>query len=558
MAQRGERQTASRTAVSMLPSMSLFTVEQLELIRRLKSTGINAEAIVEAFRTLDEIERELEAAKQQSAALAALITQPQSVPTSMQSQVILDPSPGASTPTSTPASLSFNQPPLGDTTPARSPILLQALRAQNPVALTISATSPVICAPASPDRPVSIQTVPLASTASESPLFSYESPSSGGCRPIRSLRTPMREITTLDDPTELDDFMRQGEEGCINDMKQFITQFSLRQTTVAMMTGVSQPYISKLLNGNHRELSLRCRKNIYSWYLNCRRHPEKLAAFLADPATRLETNGDGELVPQRRERYVFRPILIRMLEQFFAQTPFPDLNRRIEIATACNHALQMDKKGVGLMPKEVVSPQVVANWFANKRKELRRKSNEEAQQTHPGGLQFPPVTPTTPGAMPLLPNFSLHSQQQTDSANRHGSPSCSDMGSTPSPLPDENSADSDRNITFDIASLAARLGFQFPSVGLPLPIGGNIGAGGEIEITPVTTISSLASQLLGFPFNVVTEADGTPATAVTVPSTLASQQNTQLPVSLASQEQILSQIYQSTLHQQLLKMEKVE
>ncbi|VDK60809.1 unnamed protein product [Gongylonema pulchrum] len=110
-----------------------------------------------------------------------------------------------------------------------------------------------------------------------------------------------------------------------------------------------------MLNGNHRELSLRCRKNIYSWYLNCRRHPEKLSSFLADPSTRLETNGDGELIPQRRERYVFRPILIRILEGFFAQTPFPDLNRRIEIATACNQALQIDKKGTAKVLKKFFS-----------------------------------------------------------------------------------------------------------------------------------------------------------------------------------------------------------
>ncbi|KHJ78411.1 homeobox domain protein, partial [Oesophagostomum dentatum] len=102
--------------------------------------------------------------------------------------------------------------------------------------------------------------------------------------------------------------------------------------------------------------------------------------FFADPATRLETNGDGELVPQRRERYVFRPILIKILEGFFAQSPFPDLNKRVEIATTCNQVLQIEKRGVGLMPKEVVSPQVVANWFANKRKELRRRSQEASEQ----------------------------------------------------------------------------------------------------------------------------------------------------------------------------------
>ncbi|CAD5205593.1 unnamed protein product [Bursaphelenchus okinawaensis] len=217
-------------------------------------------------------------------------------------------------------------------------------------------------------------------------------PPLGAARPIRSQRQPMKDITTLEDPNELEQFMAQGEEACISDMKKFITQYSLRQTTVAQMTGVSQPYISKLLNGNHRELSLRCRRNIYAWYLNCRRHP---AMYCQDPTTRLETNGDGELVPQRRERYVFRPVLIRMLEQFFAESPFPDGNKRSEIAQACNTALQAEKRvilGGQLMPKEVVTPQVIANWFANKRKEMRRKSNEEnrsRQFLNPSNFETP-------------------------------------------------------------------------------------------------------------------------------------------------------------------------
>nr|CAD2188764.1 unnamed protein product [Meloidogyne enterolobii] len=170
--------------------------------------------------------------------------------------------------------------------------------------------------------------------------------------------------------------MSKGEEQCIQDMRTFITQFSLRQTTVALMTGVSQPYISKLLNGNHRELSLRCRKNIYCWYLNCRRHPEKLAIFVQDhPSSRLDTTAEGELVPQRRERYVFRPVLLRILDAYFQESPFPDTSKRMEIANACNAHLQLDKKSTQLMPKEVVTPQVVANWFANKRKEMRRRTN---------------------------------------------------------------------------------------------------------------------------------------------------------------------------------------
>uniref|UniRef100_A0A1I8BL96 Homeobox domain-containing protein n=1 Tax=Meloidogyne hapla TaxID=6305 RepID=A0A1I8BL96_MELHA len=115
--------------------------------------------------------------------------------------------------------------------------------------------------------------------------------------------------------------------------------------------------------------------NIYCWYLNCRKHPEKLAIFVQDhPSSRLDTTAEGELVPQRRERYVFRPVLLRILDAYFQESPFPDTSKRMEIANACNTHLQLDKKSTQLMPKEVVTPQVVANWFANKRKEMRRRT----------------------------------------------------------------------------------------------------------------------------------------------------------------------------------------
>ncbi|KAI3420244.1 hypothetical protein GPALN_003561 [Globodera pallida] len=251
-------------------------------------------------------------------------------------------------------------------------------------------------------------------------------------RPIRSQRTPMKEIITLDDPGELDEFMARGEEQCIHAMRAFITQFSLRQTTVATMTGVSQPYISKLLNGNHRELSLRCRKNIYCWYLNCRRHPEKLgqsgegrgtapsipqvaAMFMQDPCTRLETTAEGELVPQRRERYVFRPVLLRVLEAYFQESAFPDIAKRVEIANACNAHLQMDKRGAQLMPKEVVTPQVIANWFANKRKEMRRRTGGVVPEL--GVAQRNRLNSLSGGHRPTEPTASGLSNSPSSSPN---------------------------------------------------------------------------------------------------------------------------------------------
>ncbi|KAI3420245.1 hypothetical protein GPALN_003562 [Globodera pallida] len=270
--------------------------------------------------------------------------------------------------------------------------------------------------------------VPIACSSSSCPSFAPSSSS----RPIRSQRTPMKEIITLDDPGELDEFMARGEEQCIHAMRAFITQFSLRQTTVATMTGVSQPYISKLLNGNHRELSLRCRKNIYCWYLNCRRHPEKLgqsgegrgtapsipqvaAMFMQDPCTRLETTAEGELVPQRRERYVFRPVLLRVLEAYFQESAFPDIAKRVEIANACNAHLQMDKRGAQLMPKEVVTPQVIANWFANKRKEMRRRTGGVVPEL--GVAQRNRLNSLSGGHRPTEPTASGLSNSPSSSPN---------------------------------------------------------------------------------------------------------------------------------------------
>lgn len=51
-------------------------------------------------------------------------------------------------------------------------------------------------------------------------------------------------------------------------------------------------------------------------------------------------------MPQRRERYVFRPVLIKILEAYFREAPFPDSAKRAEIAAACNRALQAEKKGM--------------------------------------------------------------------------------------------------------------------------------------------------------------------------------------------------------------------
>ncbi|PAV82538.1 hypothetical protein WR25_08217 [Diploscapter pachys] len=467
--------------------MNLFTVEQLELIRRLRTTGITGQEVVEAFKQLEQVgpslgqhsdelmmigeEQEFEKPEQDEIPVLEKIDDPEKSAEMDEigedfEEIHIEQNPEVS-PVMTPTEESNKTPVIVRPQAKQIPTsLLLPLNLSNLTNLTgitpflniNGAISPI----GDEKLRLSVQTVPLASTASEVIVNSSASSNSSveegqtttDDRPARSQRTPMKdilEITTLDDPNELTEFMKQGEEACIADMRNFINAYSLRQTTVAMMTGVSQPYISKLLNGNHRELSLRCRKNIYCWYLNCRRHPSKLSAFVADPATRLETNGDGELIPQRRERYVFRPALIKLLEECFVRTPFPNLNRRNEIASACNNMLRREKKGVPLMQKEVVSAQVVSNWFANKRKELRRKT---------GGKKSADKGQSPSHHQCMSPNGNEVNENESSSNSIDTPPSTSSFDILSSPSP-----------PIDMLSIVSKLGLPLPfSIPVKSPI----------------------------------------------------------------------------------------
>ncbi|KAK6054821.1 homeobox domain protein [Cooperia oncophora] len=228
------------------------------------------------------------------------------------------------------------------------------------------------------------------------------------------------------------------------------------------------------------------------------------AVFFADPATRLETNGDGELIPQRRERYVFRPILIKILEGFFTQSPFPDLHKRVEIATACNQVLQIEKRGVGLMPKEVVSPQVVANWFANKRKELRRRSQEASEQAAAVAGPTTSSQPQTPGQSGQRgghdpdANVMLMASLPEPYHRTVGLPS-SGVGSTPSPIMEEAEAMDQTEVEtrpLDVMALAARLGIAFPQLAAAAATTAADSSSVDTTYSQALPIATLASHLL--------------------------------------------------------------
>ncbi|ESO06982.1 hypothetical protein HELRODRAFT_138036, partial [Helobdella robusta] len=73
----------------------------------------------------------------------------------------------------------------------------------------------------------------------------------------------------------------------------------------------------------------------------------------------------------RRERFVFRPNHLDLLDKCFAEENYPSLRRREEIARTCNLTTERIT-GRPLSDKERVGVHTISNWFANKRKDLKK------------------------------------------------------------------------------------------------------------------------------------------------------------------------------------------
>ncbi|XP_042188656.1 homeobox-containing protein 1-like [Callorhinchus milii] len=74
---------------------------------------------------------------------------------------------------------------------------------------------------------------------------------------------------------------------------------------------------------------------------------------------------------------------------YFHENQYPDEAKREEISNACNAVVQ--KPGKKLTETERVTPLKVYNWFANRRKEIKKRANIEAAilETHGIDVQSP-------------------------------------------------------------------------------------------------------------------------------------------------------------------------
>ncbi|KAG7500438.1 homeobox-containing protein 1-like isoform X1 [Solea senegalensis] len=272
---------------------------------------------------------------------------------------------------------------------------------------------------------------------------------------------------------KVEEYMRRDSNLVKEEIKTFLNNRRISQAIVGQVTGISQSYISQWLLQQGLEMSDSKRRAFYRWYLLERNNPGETQGLrwsesqhsvsptprarggdrdgtvagasgsLPNPNTNLNPNplwsrqrellmhllpwytaaaaaaqaqpgatlsmrslvkeepdwrtgimaGDragmvgGPLRLRRGSRFTWRKECQSIMESFFIENQYPDEAKREEIAGACNSVIQ--KPGCKLSEFERVTALKVYNWFANRRKEMKRRANIEAAILESHGIEVP-------------------------------------------------------------------------------------------------------------------------------------------------------------------------
>uniref|UniRef100_A0A3P8RWB7 Homeobox-containing protein 1 n=1 Tax=Amphiprion percula TaxID=161767 RepID=A0A3P8RWB7_AMPPE len=274
-----------------------------------------------------------------------------------------------------------------------------------------STNTPTAAAPAPSSSSSSSSSLSLASATTQtsgldgaalSPSNSYEAsppplyPPSVAVQ--RSFSYDMMGEEEWDLEEKVEEYMRRDSNLVKEEIKTFLNNRRISQAIVGQVTGISQSYISQWLLQQGLEMSDSKRRAFYRWYLLERNNPGATLSMRSlvkeEPDWRTGIMaGDragivgGPLRLRRGSRFTWRKECQSIMESFFMENQYPDEAKREEIANACNSVIQ--KPGCKLSEFERVTALKVYNWFANRRKEMKRRANIEAAILESHGIEVP-------------------------------------------------------------------------------------------------------------------------------------------------------------------------
>ena len=101
-----------------------------------------------------------------------------------------------------------------------------------------------------------------------------------------------------------------------------------------------------------------------------------------------DTNSDGQdsglLFPiTRRDRFIFRKQHLKILEHYFKENPYPEIHAKEQIVEECNSQAERIA-GKSLKESDKVTVAIVSNWFNNRRKNVRSRQVKQLTQAANG------------------------------------------------------------------------------------------------------------------------------------------------------------------------------
>uniref|UniRef100_A0A3Q2YSR3 Homeobox-containing protein 1 n=1 Tax=Hippocampus comes TaxID=109280 RepID=A0A3Q2YSR3_HIPCM len=323
-----------------------FTIEQIDLLQRLRRSGMSKREILHALETLDRLDREHgdKFGRRTSSSSSSSSSYMVATQTQFGSNGGLSPSLSNSYDTSPPPNGrdSLAATPNGKLSPPRYPV----------------------------------------NSAAAARTFGFEA---------------IEEDLDVDDKVE--ELMRRDSSMVKEEIKAFLGNRRISQAVVAQVTGISQSRISHWLLQHGSDLSEQKKRAFYRWYtlekttpgatLNMRPAPLPLEEMEWRQTPPPLATAPGTFRLRRGSRFTWRKECLAVMESYFNDNQYPDEAKREEIANACNAVIQ--KPGKKLSDLERVTSLKVYNWFANRRKEIKRRANIEATilESHGIDVQSP-------------------------------------------------------------------------------------------------------------------------------------------------------------------------
>ncbi|ESN90465.1 hypothetical protein HELRODRAFT_166133 [Helobdella robusta] len=316
------------TSTSLQSSSPLFTVEQLELIRRLKNSGINKDEIVSAFDSFEKIDKEIGPIYNIPVALA------------LQAQAL--------------QLMAFSL--------TNSPAIASSSSQPSPAANFLKSSLP------------QIQVSNLVIPPNESSISQEKKIHSDNAMPDKSDVIYDPDVDTQ----EFLNFLNQGEVLCCEEIRSFAIKHNIKQQQIATLAGSGKLFAVKAALRTILPLKgcIGFAANAAQHLLNANSNNTVNRKFIHPSSIdSLDLSSSDTSFP-RRERFVFRPSHLEILEKYFLENNYPTYETREEIALACNTVTE-SAAGRELTEREKVTAQIISNWFANKRKELKKLAKEE-------------------------------------------------------------------------------------------------------------------------------------------------------------------------------------